>query len=48
MPKMTNETQYWLEIIVALNWLTKEQIKHDYDECAELLALFTAIGKKVS
>jgi four helix bundle protein len=42
-----SETQYWIEIIVEMNWVTKEQIKHEYDECAELLSLFTAIGKKV-
>jgi four helix bundle protein len=42
-----SETQYWLEIIVDLNWLTREQIKYEYDECGELLALFTTIGKKL-
>jgi hypothetical protein len=35
-------------IIVEVNWLTKEQIEWEYNECTELLAIFTAIGKKVS
>ena len=42
-----SETQFWLGIIVDLNWLTKEQIEPEYAECGELLAIFTAIGKKV-
>ncbi len=42
-----SETQYWLEIIVSADWLTRERIKSECDECAELLALFTAIGKKL-
>ena len=42
-----SETQYWMEIIVAMKWLSEEQIKSDYDECAQLLALFTAIRKKL-
>jgi four helix bundle protein len=44
----SSETQYWLEIIVDVNWLTRGQIEWEYNECGELLALFTAIGKKVS
>jgi len=43
-----SETQYWLEIIVEANWLTKDQIDWEYNECTELLAIFTAIGKKIS
>ena len=43
-----SETQYRMEIIVDVNWLTREQIEWEYNECGELLALFTAIGKKVS
>jgi len=42
-----SETQYWMEIIVAMKWLSEEQIKSDYDECAQLLAIFTSIGKKL-
>jgi four helix bundle protein len=40
-----SETQYWLEIIVEVEWLPWENVKSDYDECGELLAIFTAIGK---
>jgi four helix bundle protein len=42
-----SETQYWLEIIIEANWLPREQIELEYIECGELLAIFTAIGKKV-
>lgn len=42
----TSETQYWLEIIVELKWLSWTKVKCDYDECGELLAIFTSIGKK--
>jgi len=41
-----SETQYWLEVITEVKWLSWEKIKPDYDECNELLALFTSIGKK--
>ena len=41
-----SETQYWLEIITELKWLTREDIKSDYEECSELLAIFTSIGNK--
>ena len=40
-----SETQYWLEVIVETEWLTMDEIKSEYNECSELLALFTAIGK---
>ena len=41
-----SETQYWLEIIVDARWLPWEKVKSEYDECSELLALFTSIGGK--
>ncbi|MBW2157433.1 MAG: four helix bundle protein [Deltaproteobacteria bacterium] len=41
-----SETQYWLEIIIETGWLTWEKIKPEYEECSELLAIFTSIGKK--
>jgi len=41
-----SETQYWLEVIVEAEWLSWEQIKADYEECSELLAIFSSIGKK--
>jgi four helix bundle protein len=40
-----SETQYWLEVIVDANLLSWEDVKPEYDECSELLAIFTSIGK---
>ena len=40
-----SETQYRLEVIVGAKWLPWEKIKPEYEECNELLALFTSIGK---
>ena len=42
-----SETQYWLEVIVEIGWLTRDKIKPEYEECSELLAMFTSIGKKM-
>ena len=42
-----SETQYWMEIIVDANWLTKNEIEWEYNESKELLALFTTIGKNI-
>ena len=41
-----SETQYWLEVIVEVGWLSFEQVKYEYEECSELIAIFTSIGKK--
>ncbi len=41
------ETQYWLEVIQQTNWLADEIIKPEHDECSELLAIFTSIGRKL-
>ena len=41
-----SETQYWLEVIGELKWLSWERLKPEYDECGELLAIFTSICKK--
>lgn len=41
-----SETQYWIEVIVDANWLSWEKAKSEYDECSELLAIFSSIGKK--
>jgi four helix bundle protein len=41
-----SETQYWLEVIVEAGWLTWDKVKPEYEECSELLAIFTSIGKK--
>ncbi len=40
-----SETQYWLEVIVEVKWLTWKKVKPEYNECSELLAIFTSIGK---
>ena len=39
-----SETQYWMEVITKVEWLSAGQMKPDYDECSQLLALFTSIG----
>jgi len=41
-----SETQYWIEVIVDAKWLSWENVKAEYDECSELLAIFSSIGKK--
>ena len=40
-----SETQYWMEVIRGAKWLPWEKIKSDYEECSELLAIFTSIEK---
>ena len=42
-----SETQYWLDIIVEAGWLPMEKITEEYEECRELLAIFTSIGKNL-
>ncbi len=41
----SSETQYWIEVIVESKWLSWEKVKPEYDECSEMLAIFTSIGK---
>jgi four helix bundle protein len=41
-----SETQYWLEVIAEVEWLSFDQVKYKYEECSELVAIFTSIGKK--
>ena len=41
-----SETQYWLEVITEVGWMSWEQLKPEHKECSELLAIFTSIGKK--
>jgi four helix bundle protein len=41
-----SETQYWLEVIAEVGWKSYDQVKLEYEECSELLAIFTSIGKK--
>ena len=42
-----SETQYWLDVIVEAKWFPREKVKNEYDECSELLAIFTSIGKSI-
>ena len=37
---------YWLEVIIEVGWKSYDQMKSEYEECSELLAIFTSIGKK--
>jgi four helix bundle protein len=37
-----SETQYWLEIIVKVRWLSWAKVKWEYEECGELLGIFTS------
>ena len=39
-----SETQYWLDLISDMNWISKKDIILIQNECNELLALFTKIG----
>ena len=41
-----SETQYWIEVILDTKWLSREEANTDYEECSELLAIFTSIGTK--
>ena len=42
-----SETQYWIEVIVMAKWLLWEHVKNEYDECSELLVIFTSSGKRI-
>ncbi|UCG81271.1 MAG: four helix bundle protein [Desulfobacterales bacterium] len=42
-----SETQYWIEVIVETKWLSWKEVKTEYNECSELLAIFTSIGKGI-
>ncbi len=44
----TSECQYWLEIIIKTGWLKPEEMKHEYEESGELLAIFTSIGNNLN
>jgi four helix bundle protein len=43
-----SETQYWLEVIMDTGWLSNNQVESEYNECRELLAIFTSIGTSSS
>ena len=41
-----SETQYWLEVIAKVKWLSWAKIKWEYEECGELLGIFTSAASK--
>ena len=41
-----SETQYWLDVIVDAKWLSWAKVKSDYEECGELLGIFTSAVSK--
>jgi four helix bundle protein len=41
-----SETQYWLEIIVEVKWFSWAKVKWEYEECGELLGIFTSAANK--
>jgi four helix bundle protein len=43
-----SETQYWLELIAETDLLTRQEFKTEYEECSELLAIFTSISSKLN
>ena len=43
-----SETQYWLEVIIDANMLSRDEVNAKYDECGELLGILTSISKKTS
>ena len=40
-----SETLYWLEVINDVGWISRDRIKPVYQECSELLAVFSSIGR---
>jgi len=44
----SSETDYWLEIIEALQWLMSNDLNPMLKEGKELLAIFTSISKSLS
>jgi four helix bundle protein len=41
-----SETRYWLEIIVEVKWFSWAKVKWEYEECGELLGIFTSAANK--
>jgi four helix bundle protein len=41
-----SETQYWLEVVAGTKWLSWKDLKPEYEECSELLAIFSSIVRK--
>jgi four helix bundle protein len=45
--KEAAETQYWLELLIESNLCPNHAAASLQEECSELLAIFTSIGKKL-
>jgi four helix bundle protein len=45
--KEAAETQYWIELLIDSGIIGGDDSKSLHQECSELLAIFTAIGKKL-
>jgi len=43
-----SETKYWLEVIAEANFLARQRFQAEYEECSELLAIFTSISRKLN
>ena len=42
-----SETQYWLEIVVEMKWVSIKEVEFEVCEISELLAIFTSINSKL-
>ena len=42
-----SESQYWLEIIACMGWITRDVLNPVHRECSEILAIFTSINRKL-
>jgi four helix bundle protein len=40
-----SESQYWLSIIIEVGWLSEMDMKDEFEECGQLLALFSSIAR---
>ncbi|MFH1943570.1 MAG: four helix bundle protein [bacterium] len=43
--KEAGETQYWLELLIDEGIVQKDKLSGLWDECGQLLAIFTATGR---
>ena len=43
----SSETEYWLGIVIELEWMTRKESEFEITECKELLAIFTSIGRSL-
>jgi len=43
-----DETQFWLEIITEMNWLSKSELEFPLKESSELVAIFVSTLKTVN